>query len=154
MENKYYTPNLEEFCSGFEYEEWVESYPEGFWTSTYVYGEASHSTPSLQSLRNLIKTENIRTKFLDQSDIESFGFFGIMSGVFGRQIVNNLQFVKPISDNEWCSIDAKLIEHNRHPIESIVITKTINEKTSIIFDGVIKNRNEFKRILKQLNIIE
>lgn len=149
MENKYYTPDLTEFCPGFEYEEWVESYPEGFWTSTYVYGEASHSTPSLQSLRNLIKTENIRTKFLDQSDIESFGF----------KFTNK-------SIDLWFEIDGwwdisgghrvkKYILHyglydNRMIIEGL----TNGGDTDTFFEGTVKNKSQLRQLLKMLNIIE
>lgn len=136
MENKYYTPDLEEFCSGFEYEEWVESYPEGFWTSTYVYGEASHSTPSLQSLRNLIKTENIRTKFLDQSDIESFGFK--CTGVH----VDELEF--ELDEESFLTLD----------VDGYMRIADYGEGDVTRFSGVIKNKTEFRKLLKQLNIIE
>jgi hypothetical protein len=64
--SKYYTPEIEEFHVGFEFEyrniggEWeVRSYP----VDSYV-----HITQSL------IDIDCIRVKYLDREDIESFGF--------------------------------------------------------------------------------
>ena len=82
MENKYYTPELEEFYVGFEY--YTTTHPvsmEEF--SPYVKGEFDHNTFEREfnidtdSSGEIIKIgvpSCIKVKYLDTKDIESLGF--------------------------------------------------------------------------------
>ena len=65
MKDKYYTPEIEEFHVGFEYE---VNYGKDRWVK-----EGLHYAPQVVTLpyKNL---ENIRVKHLDREDIESLGF--------------------------------------------------------------------------------
>lgn len=66
LNNKYYTPSIEEFRVGFEYE------------YLYVNEDVWKRTKCVKSdfrlLEDAIKDKNFRVKYLDSSDIESLGF--------------------------------------------------------------------------------
>jgi hypothetical protein len=68
MENKYYTPTIEEFHVGFEYED-GSLYGKNEWTKLIV--STQHS---LEETEYILQTNRIRVKYLDSSDIESLGF--------------------------------------------------------------------------------
>ena len=70
---KYYTPSIEEFRVGFEYEVYVPE--KELWSKETFYLDASHI--NLVKYVN-IQTENtlkkVRVKYLDREDIESLGW--------------------------------------------------------------------------------
>ena len=65
MESKYYTPSIEEFYVGFEYE---VNYGENDWQKECLWAKPEVVTLPYMNL------ENIRVKYLDKEDIESLGF--------------------------------------------------------------------------------
>jgi len=136
---KYYTPEIEEFHVGFEFEtcylqkDWIKKKLEfddfGFYTSTWEVD----STP---------KTE-FRVKYLDKEDIESLGWFhrydDFTFGEYSREKTDQL--------NYQLSYD-----YTYH-----TLTIGIYDKESItfyqdIFVGDCKNKSELKKLLKQLQI--
>jgi len=71
MENKYYTPTIEEFHVGFEFEFRHSDYKEDGWKkfTTPVFNMEREDCPfACQTL------EEYRVKYLDREDIESLGF--------------------------------------------------------------------------------
>ena len=74
MENKYYTPEIEEFYVGFKYERGNKA-TEG--NSTKWYKE---KITSAQEIVDIFCCEEIRVKYLDKEDIESLGFTLIQEG--------------------------------------------------------------------------
>src|SRR5690606_29619740 len=70
---KYYTPEIEEFYVGFEYERFI---PKSNSTEEECWEKLSMSINylSLEELDNEIIEKEIRVKYLDKEDIESFGF--------------------------------------------------------------------------------
>ena len=134
MKDKYYTPTIEEFHVGFEYEssyledydtwkkEIIDTVDVGYFYSTYT-GDA-------------VPTE-FRVKYLDREDIESLGFIFVADEWWHKtNIGDNWQILK-IGKNSY------------------QITYGQNEyidKSKGMFSGVIKNKSELKRLLKQLNI--
>jgi len=139
MQNdKYYTPEIEEFHVGFQYEElWGLEGINGEWLDS-IYEEDS-------SVRNLV--EIVRVKKLDSEDIESLGWkfkdkcqweipFTYSFNEMGIGEVNdvnggwNLIYTK----DQWCSI-----------------VQDCYGKTSC-FRGIIKNKSELRRLMKQLGI--
>jgi hypothetical protein len=129
MKDKYYTPTIEEFHVGFEYEssyledydtwkkEIIDTVDVGYFYSTYT-GDA-------------VPTE-FRVKYLDREDIESFGF--VFKGG-----------------------DTHLTYHSGG--YAITHAPSSNKIDIYYYDGyefvsniVIKNKSELKRLLKQLNI--
>lgn len=135
MDNKYYTPELEEFHIGFEYE--VDS----------LYNKFSH-----KSFNKIIAiweeldivfddyehedhfNEIYRVKYLDKEDIESLGWLE------SKEIENNF-FLKDQYRRNWKLYLTK-------DIGRIILENDCN----YFIDIVIKNKSELKKLLKQLNI--
>lgn len=63
MEPKYYTPTLNEFFDGFEYE-----------SLDLVWNKTTFDFRDLEVIDDEIREGKIRVKHLDREDIESFGF--------------------------------------------------------------------------------
>lgn len=155
MENKYYTPELEEFCKGFEYEqlgpknEWVKS----IWDF--------HQFSEGRFLSLLHTPAWVRVKYLDKEDIESFGFVntfdekGYVAQYFIKEkeslnIYIKYEIIKYISipnfiQNEKICIKRKIVDLRCETKEEV--------KDDIVFNGVIKNKSEFKKLLTQLEIL-
>ena len=126
--SKYYTPSIEEFHVGFEYEssyledydtwkkEIIDTVDVGYFYSTYT-GDA-------------VPTE-FRVKYLDREDIESLGF-ECMGGNWYH-------------DNKAYQIIGTW--------ESIEISRGQHEYRDVLFKGTIKNKSELKKILKMLGIL-
>ena len=76
MENKYYTPEIEEFCVGFEYESRIAGYDDE-WTKETTYAMFRDGWESnIDDVLAMYKDggDEFRVKHLDSSDIESLGF--------------------------------------------------------------------------------
>lgn len=150
MENKYYTPEINEFHVGFRCEVSVtvarsiteidyEWHPIIFGNKDTVYEQLV--------LGDSIVSKNVdvtkyRVKYLDKEDIESFGFTQLRDDTFEINIPyyrgrNNLKchiiFRKTIllclGDNETCFSDWETL-----------------------FTGIIKNKSELNRLLQQLEL--
>lgn len=130
MENKYYTPSIEEFYSGFEYELLGHSgkmVPGGItqkWETLEYSLDASYLNDE-DSLKELLDCGEIRVKYLDSSDIEELGF---IDGIKG---------------------DYKLIFYAAPRCYCIIY---YNPDSKCLFDGIIKNKSELRKILNMLNI--
>lgn len=145
MENKYYTPDIEEFHVGFEYEQYTTvlgEIQEGiigkvreYWKKTFMNAHTDIIAIDFNIRRNKL----IRVKCLDREDIESLGF--VCKGkdeefdYIGYNLNNGFQL------QEW--------GENRYSIERY---PTAEHKT-IHFVGTIKNKSELKKLMKQLQII-
>ena len=122
MENNYYTPSLEEFHIGFEFEtSYLEDYDTwkkvtlefddfGFYTSTWEVD----SNPT-----------EFRVKYLDKEDIESLGW--------------------KKEENCFVKDHCKLYLYGNTHIQ-------IQSLGNLNFNGTIKNKSELIKLLKQLNI--
>jgi len=131
MDNKYYTPEIEEFHVGFEYEifEDFDTLPERVWHKQ-VYGkngtdpeQMDYVTP-IQSMMS-----KFRVKFLDQEDIENCGWEPVKYNTVDCWVLNNNYLF-------WFGL-------------TVVI---INKPESQVFRGTIKNKSELKKLMQQLNI--
>ena len=124
MENKYYTPEIEEFHVGFEYE-WVK--PD------------RTETIKLECLNNIgflwgiTIPEGVRVKYLDQEDIESLGFKQSKTDKYWYDSKCGRYWVHKESIDDWRWIIS-------------------DEQSEVSFAGTIKNKSELKRVLKMLNI--
>lgn len=138
---KYYTPTIDEFHIGFEYECQIgyyspvtNIYDEG-WISVKV-----ESNNPLNWIEAQIKDNLIRVKYLDKEDIESLGF----------KIV--WEEHKPYGDYYKGSLGDTDIWYAKltNKIPYIVLTtKYYNGNTR----ANIKNKSELKKILKQTGTI-
>ena len=123
--SKYYTPSIEEFHVGFECEtEHTNNNGVKFgWEKT-----------TLQRPFASFNTMEIRVKYLDLEDIESFGFHKKAGW----------EFVMPGPVQNYTLHYFEDYRHN-HPIHVFI-------GESMVFNGKIKNKSELKVLLNQLNI--
>lgn len=139
MENKYYSPELEEFCVGFEYEvlrksptteEWVK-----FIFPKYPRVGVEWGT---QDPYNIVGRITHRVKYLDKEDIESLGFDHDQTTKDGENYFKGTLLNK----HEWS------LWHKDGKID----LWEINDESDKCFSGILKNKSELKKLMKQLNI--
>ena len=131
MDVKYYTPTLEEFHVGFRYEElsWTDS---NTWHGPYKW---DGYIPT-RVFEDLLDGGKIRVKYLDQADLEELGWYKLPElniEWFGHPSGFHLGYSRP------------------RPDEPPLIF--IRENSNIRFSGDVRNYNELKVLMKQLNII-
>tara|TARA_R110000787_G_scaffold87151_2_gene185774 strand:- start:2708 stop:3124 length:417 start_codon:yes stop_codon:yes gene_type:complete len=134
-ETKYYTPTIEEFHIGFEYEMWRGSKRYGKWDKDMKFGVFSN----INAYYVFIEDEELRVKYLNQEDIESLGFHQGYSAKDGRNYITYIN--KDVVIKQY---------YNNNNEYAIVIQLKNSQRT--LFDGFIKNKSELKKLLKQLNI--
>lgn len=146
MEPKYYTPAIEEFCVGFEY----EVRQAGGWVK-----EKFNYTECMSDFSN---TEEYRVKTLDTQDILDSGFkkdadkdyFVIVDGSYeiGEEATGceyHLFFEKDVHGFPKITIYGYEIMYGEAHLP-------IENDCGCIFSGQVKNKSELKVLLRQLNI--
>lgn len=138
MEDKYYTPTVEEFHIGFEYEilkegndllyQWEQDTIQEAWEFENIFDSIEHSP------------DVIRVKYLDRKDIESFGFSLELNN--DVKYFKNERYIINMRDRFYDNVFSNL---NIYDIQSIVFPQHL-------FCGKIKNKSEFKKLLIQLGI--
>lgn len=150
MEEKYYTPTIEEFHVGFEYE-YKETFLDGTvktqeefdskaWkTAITDCGDLPYIARSLSGTNSLNGLIGLRVKHLNQEGLEDLGFTVFStSPLEGWMLKHNKQ------------INIKCIEDHKIALQAIRSNRLVFDITSLL----IKNKSELKRILRQLQIIE
>ena len=170
MENKYYTPTIEEFCEGFQYEkrvntvgEEVEAYfaldgeivkiPNYVCTEEDWAGkEFSLSNSKEQDIEKLLEEGRLRVKYLDREDIEGFGFKHMGDDRDGKNLIH---YQKELKDALWVIYDYRyrLNEDAKEAELPIRIFKADPRYWDNVFLGTIKNKHELKRVLTMLGIM-
>ncbi len=171
MENKYYTPEIEEFHVGFECEHntmtitpaMFDFSPNGEVKKLYDKSEEIWEKKTWEPEDNFLwfnirvdaegcKTfstpDNIRVKYLDREDIESLGFE--FKGKALRSFFEmECQFDLPDTDSFWCkTLKIQLDEKHRTVKIEGYIASACEEET--LFTGSCKNKSELKKILKMV----
>ena len=150
MEDKYYTPKIEEFHVGFEYEQHeIINERDPHWKM--MVKKMGFSTKEInQMFYNVDLVENldqkrIRVKYLDSNDIESLGFD--QTACYGNYIEfnDNVKAYKSRSNKLLYNTNYKLLN-----VEYYCFDEDIRET---VFIGIIKNKSELKKLLIQLEII-
>lgn len=129
--NKYYTPEIKEFHVGFECE--ILGYnPKKRLDKNFKkeWDKIIYSLEDFIYLEEKNILSNFRVKYLDKEDIESLGF-------------------KNISGNWYYDDKTYQIIGD---YKSLEISKGEHEFRKILFKGIIKNKSELKKLMKQLNI--
>ena len=146
MNCKYYTPGIEEFYIGFEFEEtpFIGGYK---LTSNTIWHKVIYQITEkapLSTIESMIHFKHARVKYLDKEDIESLGFKHLYDDfTFGKYFkskcnIMNYNLNYDYSSN-WLTIST--------------VSKDDLIEYSTIFCGKILNKSEFKKLLIQLNII-
>jgi len=133
MKDKYYTPEIEEFHVGFEFEEWIN----GSW-GTDIFEPDVYCDDRDIYVRGVDK-DTIRVKYLDKEDIESLGFE-----------------LKAIPLGEDTNEDELgIFRKDTGAFEgTFFLDRTLHNCNIEFFNCyfMVKNKSEFKRVLKMLNI--
>lgn len=145
---KYYTPSIEEFYSGFEYELLGHSgrmVPGGItqkWETLEYSLDASYLNDE-DSLKELLDCGEIRVKYLDSSDIEELGFKLAFSDI-GIECwkLGNFELRTDVD------LGAYIDSGNLYSI----FYNPYGKQYNCVFSGIIKNKSELKKVLNMLNI--
>ena len=152
MENKYYTPELSEFCVGFEYESRVAGY-NAEWVSSTIYAKFERGWESNleEEISMYIDGANeFRAKYLDSQDIIDCGFMKAANDPVRQKWIDVLSF-----EGNDCRIEFfPYIESIPEQLRGIVtVFTTLNYGGSIKFHGKVKNKHELKNVLKQIGVL-
>jgi len=134
METKHYTPAIEEFHVGFEY----EFLQNEIWTSCndFSYDFLNDDTDTISEVKFYLDESRIRVKYLDREDCLDLGLnlkvWDNGSGYFEKGDFT----IGIYSTGLFCTI-----------------SQNDNKNHIMRFSGDLKNKSELKRILKQLNIV-
>ena len=134
MQNKYYTPEIEEFHFGFEYQE--DDNNSNNWKTQNV---GKDNIGDLDYFDDLIREGNIRVKYLDQQDIEECGW------IF-KEIEIGMLSNRPLFKFKNYSLS---FDRNEHGIWLLIIDEYSDYQH---FSGKVKNKSELKKLMQMLNI--
>ena len=132
MNNKYYTPEIEEFHVGFEYEHLMYHKNLPIWVK-----EKFHMVDSHFSIVNRVSLHNktVSVKHLDREDIEGEGW------VIIHEDERRISFhKKPNKEINFSKND-----------RNVTISKDV-KRFDISFEGTIKNKSVLKQILKMIGV--
>lgn len=161
---KYYTPKIEDFYVGFEYEaaatftdgtvKTQEQFDNAIWSKeVFGIGDAPYVERALRSRNADANRCGIQVRYLDQLDILELDWKLIIGenpiacdDFYGSNPVEGLQY----EINDW-----RLVHFNETKNTTIYYMNNEWFKKGVIqyfFVGKIKNKNELKILMKQLNI--
>ena len=147
MNNKYYTPQLEDLFINYEFEYKINKNPE-IWRKSNLWDISTIDEDCIKSAEYFISKNEIRTKYLDKEDIESLGYIyetnygDFLSFEKGNPYYLNGQLLYYNLDNHLLRISINKENYDNQGVP-------INQ---VIFDGECKSINELKKILKYLKI--
>jgi len=155
--DKYYTPTIEEFHVGFEYEynsdtQWLHESTNRKWKKKEYYpscsmdGESDH-----YEIESMLSNNEVRVKHLDREDIESLGAKHDNNGYYYFDVPHTE------NSNEYFDLDGNLIAFpywTLHYAEKAKAVTIIDFHGDSRINGIrVKNKSELKRILTQLGVI-
>lgn len=159
---KYYTPSIEEFHVGFECE-WQCKIRKGTWNKQICDQDLVNIAYSTHEHADEEEpfSEQFRVKYLDSSDIESFGFKKRLKDEWigwKDYALDTISGEIPYFLSATIHIprmdDCYKIYLHRYLDDDTKLETRINEgESELVFKGKIKNRGELIRLLKQLSII-
>lgn len=151
--NKYYTPEIEEFHVGFEYEFHLMGASGKYKKDVWKPFRFELLDDDLIDIVDELEDGFIRVKYLDREDIESLGF--------SSSNFINTHFTKEHSTYDGYKVEIQTFNHERNDKRENKVRififnefnfKNLNVAKSQIFIGDIKNKSELKRILKQIGV--
>ena len=149
MKSKYYKPEISEFHPGFEYQERVtnstgtetEHWIDCVWTEKHNFDELFDVEYYDGELIKISVPDSIRVKKLDRDDVIDLGF---------DEKIENMYHIK---------VDEYRGERDR--VFSLFIAGVTliymhrgNGEFATVFTGIINNKSELRRVLKQVGIIK
>lgn len=142
--DKYYTPKIEEFHKGFEYQivEYasLDGGPRKLQYIDKIYKGSEYHTVDVG-----IEYNKIKCKFLDRKDIESLGFKPDFERTWGERMCfrNNIVALTYVPQDNWIRVYFK----EKEPVK-------LEEVRGRYCDFKIKNKSELKKLMEMLKIGE
>ena len=142
--SKYYTPKIEDLHVGFEFELKSTFMIGGEWKASTI-----RNPEDIVGLRlnDIARNGEVRVKHLDAEDIKSLDWIHVTSSMMGTTYCIR-------RERETCVKEIDYVLDVNHD-DSITISRILfdgKNTRAIIFDGVIKNKSELKKVLKMLGI--
>jgi hypothetical protein len=125
--SKYYTPNIDEFCSGFEYEIFNEKWIPAEVSYQYSFEESDNK---------------VRVKYLDVDDLVHLGF-----QLYGEN--NNVKVFRKMIENIKIS---SFIEIHYSLVGSEPFVSIFENEIVRLDSCFVKNKHELKFLLNRLNL--
>ena len=153
--DKYYNPTIEEFHQGFEYEIWESfAYTKENWIKeTFQFVDKDGIWLGEDPTNILAMYENrgdeIRIKYLDKEDIESLGFTITKDSEEVELSLESKRYIGGPSVGDDYKI---IILYGLDNKEMWIYKKCNNGYEYDLFKGLIKNKSELIKLLKQLQI--
>lgn len=169
-DNKYYTPTIEEFHVGFEFEllEYTHEEPTGGWCwsifgNLLINPQGGMYSTNLFDVIEWIKDEDVRVKYLDREDIESLGYT-LKEELDWRHPKGPAFYFNKSKDSgdermgytNWSEIYVKFYTNSLPSIE--VVKGRSGHESGVegfeykAFGGSLKNKSELKKLMAQLGI--
>lgn len=141
-ENKYYIPEIEEFCVGFEFEQFDTW---GSWRKFTLTEDLlnQRDIPIGSGNERQRYWNNTRVKYLDKEDILESVF--ILTGK-----PKNKFYFRTEDDRYGITLRDNFYENG---LSNVHIYEFRGEGIDTLFRGKIKNKTEFIKLLKQLEIV-
>lgn len=142
MEVKYYTPTIEEFHVGLEFEqknysreaEWYKRTVDDYFFATPSYGPGEGGIAEISEVWDALRKGEIRVKHIDNSDVLSLGWI----------VDEALEPIGYIIKNENKSFILR-------GFEGATLIQILCDQRQIFF-GSLKNKSELKKLMAQLAI--
>lgn len=164
---KYYTPTIEEFHVGFQYEsfervyriddewdkgrdQWVKRTVLDINKSELQNVLVFHVSINNNYEPNVEWNKHIRVKHLNREDIESLGWEPTPKGMIGNGHIDPNDTFKMHGWFYSLSFRGHNPDLGDNISDRLIITS--NNQGMVLFNGFIKNKSELKILLKQLNI--
>jgi len=148
-ENKYYTPEIEEFHVGFTYEFGKDYLGQYLWTEFYI----DHADVlSAWELEEQIDDGHVRVKYLDREDIESLGWESVDKNNSGKKFYEgsfeNSTRGLMYFEHDWLNNKITI----KHPNYFRDGSGRFDGFITIIDGAVIKNKSELRKLMNMLQI--
>lgn len=154
MVEKYYTPSIEEFHVGFEYEKSNEPYRRGYDKKIFTEDDMYND-----NFMYHFDVKNTRVKYLDKQDIEECGWEVISETKLKSYDLpsGDAHFIRTVLKRTYVDEDVIITMYDK---QRVIIRRNNTRnlraydknKTFDVFVGVIKNKSELKNIMKMINI--
>lgn len=145
MENKYYTPEIEEFHEGFSHE-----YKGPL--DTKWHKEDFKLRGHNPNFSWFLTDGHLRVKHLGREDIESLGFENTDEGIADATYVMKINNWRQVNINRYLGEDSDRLHLELHKDNKVHIHNGGSYEQYDGFMLTIKNKSELKRLLKQLGI--
>jgi hypothetical protein len=149
MEDKYYTPSIEEFHIGFEYEH--RENDRHSWQKYILCAQNidcdNDGCPEPESPFTYQGiNENFRVKYLDKKDIESLGFKEDKEYI--QQATTVCYKTSNFKLND-CTLHTWITRWDDNPEHKL----EINIRGILVFYGICKNKSKLKQLLKDVGVL-